>query len=127
MAICPESALYPLGYNGFVQIATEIRRLRTAAGLSQTELARRAGTSQATLSAYESALKRPAVPTLERILAATGHRLAIEPDPAAPRLPSLAEQERRARELSEVLALAAALPTRHEPELRFPRLGRPAR
>lgn len=50
---------------------------RAAAGLSQAELARRAGTSQATVSAYESDAKSPAVATLERLLAATGHSLEL--------------------------------------------------
>ena len=50
---------------------------RTAAGLSQEELARRAHTSQPTLSAYENGRKSPSLATLERLLAETGHHLAI--------------------------------------------------
>lgn len=50
---------------------------RHEAGLTQAALARRAGTSQATISAYESGAKSPAVITLERLLAATGHALEL--------------------------------------------------
>jgi transcriptional regulator with XRE-family HTH domain len=46
--------------------------------MSQGELARRAHTSQPTLSAYENGRKSPSVATMERLLAATGHRLAID-------------------------------------------------
>lgn len=52
-----------------------IRECRAKAGLTQAALARRAGTSQATISAYENGAKSPAVATLERILAVTGHAL----------------------------------------------------
>ena len=51
---------------------------RTAAGMSQEELARRAHTSQPTLSAYENGRKSPSLATMERLLAETGHRLAID-------------------------------------------------
>ena len=54
-----------------------ISECRAEAGLSQAELARRAGTSQATVSAYESGTKSPAIATLERLLAATGHSLEV--------------------------------------------------
>lgn len=53
---------------------------RTAAGMSQGELAQRAHTSQPTLSAYENGRKSPTLATVERLLAETGHRLAIAPD-----------------------------------------------
>ena len=59
--------------------AATLRTARRESGLSQAELARRAGTSQATISAYESGSKEPALSTLERLLAATGHRLDVRP------------------------------------------------
>ena len=90
--------------------------------MSQSELAARAGTSQATISAYESGRKAPSVATLERLLAASGARLAVEPRPSPVVEPSPTELSRRARTLVAVLELAEALPTRHEPALRFPRL-----
>ena len=49
-----------------------IRIARRQAGLSQTELASRAGTSQAAVSAYESGKRSPSVDTLCRLLAAAG-------------------------------------------------------
>jgi transcriptional regulator with XRE-family HTH domain len=52
---------------------------RVRAGLSQLELARRAGTSRPTLSAYERGRKAPTADTLERLLAATGFRLDAQP------------------------------------------------
>lgn len=102
--------------------ADALRTARTTAGLSQAEVADRSGTSQATLSAYERGRKQPSVATLDRILRATGSRLAVEPGHARVRRLSRARAERNARVLDDVLALAAALPTRHDPKLRFPRL-----
>lgn len=52
---------------------------REAAGLSKTELAERACTSRTTLSAYEHGRVSPTLETVERILAATGHRLTTLP------------------------------------------------
>lgn len=90
----------------------EIREARMRAGLTQADLARRSGTSQATLSAYETGRKEPSLATLTRILGAAGAQLRVEPGPFAS----------NGRVLAQVLELAAALPTRHDPELRFPRL-----
>jgi predicted nucleotidyltransferase/DNA-binding XRE family transcriptional regulator len=52
-----------------------LRQARTEARLSQSELARRAGTSQAAISRYEQGVESPTVTTLERVLAAAGARL----------------------------------------------------
>ena len=49
--------------------------VRHAAGLSQAELARRAGTSRPTLSAYEHGRKSPSLDTLGRLFAAAGFEL----------------------------------------------------
>ncbi len=49
-----------------------IRDARTAAGLTQAELAKRARTSQPAIAAYESGDKVPTVATLERLLGAAG-------------------------------------------------------
>lgn len=106
--------------------AAQLHEARRRAGLTQAELASRVGTSQATLSAYENGHKQPSVETLSRLLAATGSRLVVEPGRQPVRRPSRAQLARAARSLADVLALAEALPTRHEPELRFPRLGPPA-
>lgn len=55
-----------------------IKQARYRSGLSQRELARRAGTSQATLSAYESGRKSPSLDTLARIIRAAGQDLRIK-------------------------------------------------
>lgn len=102
-----------------------LRRARGSTGLTQSALAARSGTSQATLSAYEGGTKQPSAATLCRILAAAGWRLAIEPASAVI-MPTRAQLDEVSRELGEVLGLAAALPTRHEPDLAYPRLDRVA-
>src|SRR3954464_75344 len=102
-----------------MDVATTLRRARERAGLSQAALARRAGTSQATISAYEGGHKTPSVATLERLLAATGSRLTIAARPPAGHARWRAEIARRGRTVVAVLELAEALPTRHEPKLRF--------
>jgi transcriptional regulator with XRE-family HTH domain len=55
-----------------------LAQARTAAGLSKSALAERAGTSRTTLSAYEHGRVSPTLDTATRILAAAGHRLATE-------------------------------------------------
>ena len=50
---------------------------RRARGLTQAQLAAMAGTSQATLSAYERGLKQPSLKVAARILAATDHELTL--------------------------------------------------
>lgn len=103
-----------------------LRDARRRAGLTQAELARRGGTSQATLSAYENGAKSPCADTLERVLAAAGVRLAGVPATRPVRAPAGAALERAGRGLVEVIELAAQLPTRHSGELAFPRLPGPA-
>ena len=102
--------------------AATLKEARRTASLSQSALARRAGTSQATISAYESGAKEPGISTLERLLAATGHRLEVGDAPAV-RPPTRAEIARRGRVLAEVLGLAEALPARRRGKLTYPRLS----
>ena len=54
-----------------------IRRARVEAGLTQTELAARAGTSQSAVARYESDQATPTLPTLERLLRACGRELTV--------------------------------------------------
>lgn len=54
-------------------------RARQAAGLSQEELASRAGTSRPTLSAYEHGRKSPTLRTVARLLAVAGFELSAQP------------------------------------------------
>ena len=99
-----------------------LRSARRRAGLSQTELARLAGTSQATVSAYESGRKEPSLATFSRLLNAAGFELAVEMRTPSVVEPSRAQLTRAGKQLADVIALAEALPVRHEPVLRYPRL-----
>ena len=54
-----------------------IRMARRRAGLTQAELAARASTSQAAISAYESGRRSPSVDTLARVLLAAGFELRM--------------------------------------------------
>lgn len=56
-----------------------LEQVRTSAGLTQEELARRAGTSRPTLSAYEHGRKSPMVATFARLLAEAGWELGAQP------------------------------------------------
>jgi transcriptional regulator with XRE-family HTH domain len=58
---------------------TLLASARGAPGLSQADQARRAGTSKTTLSVYEHERVSPTLGTVERILAAAGHRLPTTP------------------------------------------------
>lgn len=60
-----------------------IRDARRRAGLSQCELAERAGTSHAAISRYERRRQAPTVPVLRRLVAACGEELAIAARPGA--------------------------------------------
>jgi len=106
-----------------VFIGATIRDARREAAISQAALAALAGTSQATLSAYEAGGKAPTVETLERLLSACGYRLRAEAAPRGIRRPSEQEFERRGRTLSQAISLAESLPARREPRLRYPRIS----
>jgi predicted nucleotidyltransferase/DNA-binding XRE family transcriptional regulator len=54
-----------------------LREARQRAGLSQTDLASRAGVTQSVISAYESGHRQPAIPTLTALIEATGHELVF--------------------------------------------------
>lgn len=103
--------------------AAELRAARSRAGLTEQRLARLAGTTAATLSAYESGRKHPTAATLARLLAACGARLEIMPAP--PRPTSHAELRHAGEQLAAVIALAEQLPFAPPSELRFPRLPNP--
>ncbi len=61
-------------------ITSVVRGARERAGLTQGELARRAGTSRPTVSAYEAGRKSPSLATAQRLLAALGAHLVAEDD-----------------------------------------------
>src|ERR1700729_4573676 len=56
-----------------------LEQARVSSGLTQEELARRAGTSRPTLSAYEHGRKSPTVATFARLLSQAGWDLAAQP------------------------------------------------
>jgi len=62
---------------GTMKAASLLREARTAAGLSQAELAERAGVTQSVISVYEAGRRQPSVPTLARLIAATGYELDL--------------------------------------------------
>ena len=99
--------------------ARTLRRARLDAGLSLRALAARAGTSHATLAAYEAGRAVPRIDTLDRVLRAAGYATDIEVEWR----PDATEAERRAKgeELRQALELAAMFPARHARRLRFPR------
>jgi hypothetical protein len=63
------------------ELITEARR---AAGLTQAELARRAGTSQPMVARYETGVSSPTVGTLRRVLRAAGQELVLAIRPVTP-------------------------------------------
>jgi DNA-binding XRE family transcriptional regulator len=65
-----------------------LERVRAGAGLTQDELARRAGTSRPTLSAYENGRKSPTVATFARLLSEAGYELAAQPQVMFTRQPA---------------------------------------
>ena len=100
-----------------------LRRVRRRRGLTQAELARRAGTSQPVISAYEHGRRDPTFRTLERLVEAGGERLQIGAGVVADGLLPARDVDERARRLIDVLLLADAIPARPRPRvLRAPRL-----
>jgi transcriptional regulator with XRE-family HTH domain len=65
------------------QAGNLIRKARERSHLSQRELARRSGTSQAAISRIESGREEPTVERLEQILAGLGWRPVIALEPIA--------------------------------------------
>jgi len=59
-----------------LDIGARIKELRTAAGYSQNELAKRAGIAQSSLSYLESGAKSPSIETLLQICEALGVSLS---------------------------------------------------
>ncbi|MGD8418267.1 MAG: helix-turn-helix transcriptional regulator [Pseudomonadales bacterium] len=90
------------------QAASALREARQAAGLSLREAARRAGTSHATLHAYETGAKSPSIATFLRILDACGYAVDFT---LSPRI-RWQDGIYRGDELEAVLDLADAFPAR---------------
>jgi transcriptional regulator with XRE-family HTH domain len=60
-----------------MEVTTLIRAARQVAGITQVELADRAGTAQPAVAAYESGGKTPNLATLERLLGACEHDIEV--------------------------------------------------
>jgi transcriptional regulator with XRE-family HTH domain len=97
--------------------ATIIATARSRAHLGLRGLARRAGTSHATLHAYEAGTKTPRFDTLSDVTNAAGFALEITLEP---RRRVNNQGVARGDELAEVLELAAAFPARHSARLQMP-------
>ncbi len=74
MAVFPKRRIDPARWPAW----SIIREARRKAGLTQTELSKRAGTSQAEISRYERALVLPELATLTRIVEACGMHLELK-------------------------------------------------
>ena len=75
---------YRAAYDALEEEFTVVRALieaRASAGLTQEEVARRMGTTQAVIARLEGGRVRPSTRTLERFAKATGTRLRISFEP----------------------------------------------
>jgi uncharacterized protein len=106
-----------------VSAAKVIRDVRRRQGLTQAQLARRAGTSQPVISAYEHGHRDPGYETLRKLVGAAGEQLHVDAVTPPSDLPPPADLEEHARRLLDVLSLSDAIPVRRlDPVLRAPRL-----
>lgn len=94
-----------------------IGRIVDGSGLSQAELARRAGISRSVLNVYVRGRREPGADALVRLAAAAGFDL--EPT----KRESPVDSERAGKILLQVLELAEALPFRPRAEMSFPPLA----
>jgi len=90
--------------------------LRRRAGLTQSQLALAAGTSQSAISAYERGEKDPGWATLCRLSAVLGYDLGIVPTYATRRGAAAGRYD----VIADVLALSDALPPRPRKPMAFP-------
>lgn len=100
-----------------------LKLVRRRQGLTQADLARRAGTSQPVISAYEHGRRDPSYETLRKLVDAAGERLELEAVIAKSDLTPPSGPAEHARRLIDVLSLADAIPVRRRsPILHAPRL-----
>ena len=81
--------------------ASLVAELRERTGMTQTELARRAGMAQSAISDYERGRKEPSLSTLHRLASAAGVQLDLNYRPRPVRT-TLASLRRRRRAIEEV-------------------------
>jgi uncharacterized protein len=98
---------------------TLIAAIRLRSGLTQAELARRAGMTRSVINAYEHGQRQPGVDALSRLVSAAGLQLELGTPPAL-------DDRRAGRLLAQVLDLAEALPSHRRGELAYPPLHRRA-
>jgi transcriptional regulator with XRE-family HTH domain len=96
--------------------AALVAEILEKSGLTQAELARRAGLPRSVLNAYLRGNREPGVDALLRIASAAGVRLGIEQ-----RKPPV-DPHRASYILNQVLGLAEALPYRPRAEMAYPPL-----
>lgn len=86
-----------------------LRQRRLAHGVSQRDLALRAGTRQATISRIENGHEVPTVDRLDQLLTALGERLALRAVPLDPERPPAAVRADRSKDMSSRLEEGFAL------------------
>ena len=93
-----------------------VEQIRARSGLSQAELARRAGLPRSVVNAYIQGTREPGAEAVARLAAAAGLELKLDR-----RRPPV-DAERAGKILVQVLELAEALPFRSRPQLDYPSL-----
>lgn len=86
-----------------------LREARSRSGLTQVELARRAGLTQSVISDYERGRREPSLSMLSRLVAASGLDLTVDlVEPASPSPRAGGPREHVARHRDEILGIVAA-------------------
>ena len=98
--------------------ATLLHEIQERSGLSQAELARRAGLPRSVLNAYLRGHREPGADVLLRIAAAAG--VELRPQRRKPPV----DPDRAGKILVQVLGLAEALPFRPRAEMQYPSLAK---
>jgi ribosome-binding protein aMBF1 (putative translation factor) len=80
-----------------IMVGSAVRAARHKAGMSQVELAKRAGTSQPSIARLERGLVSPTVISLDRIARALGAELVVDFEPARDRRPQPAAPNSHSR------------------------------
>ena len=99
-----------------------LRVARRLSGLTQAELAERAGTSQPVISAYENGRRDPTTRTLRRLVAAAGGRLELRLAAESSDIPPPSSPKEHGDRLVDVLLLADAIGQQGHDPLAFPRI-----
>lgn len=104
-----------------VDYAQRLRGLRERAGLTQAELASRAGLTTSVLSAYENGRREPRVDVFFRLVELAGFEVSYDARPEAdPAWFVVPDAEEKASVLERVCAIAMVMPHRQRGALEFP-------